>query len=114
MSKLTDFKYAVWAAENVMGWTAQVGRREAFWLDAPDHAACRVENWSPRTNANDALAMLEAWCDQGGDLPNERFVTITFDRVGYLVDIGKGIVIGKTLAAAICDAVYSAVEGGET
>jgi len=119
---MSDTEFAEWAAVKVcgaQGVNVMDGRVYA-------HGGCCVgfeRVWSPRADANDALAMVDAYCDnhdrlwRGARAPGGTADRPLQDRfVCDLVPRGAAepfsvIADGDTFAAAICAAVYAAVEG---
>ena len=127
MPDLTDEQAAAWAAEKVMGgWVlnAPSGGTPRTWMErngtpVPDlrrGGDLAEHQWFPRTDVNDAIAMLEAWRKAG---VNRRRWEIVSDgglircELYQLNDRSQWNLLGlgcSTLGAAAFAAVYAAVE----
>ena len=123
MSKPETPADAAWFAEHVMGWRrVRTTGAGIFWTGKPGTIfwtgdTCLEDDlrqwFRPLYDANDALAMLEAWCEAA---PGMRLVSLNRDHDGawrvWLCDrTRENEAHGDTLCAAACAAVRQAVEG---
>jgi hypothetical protein len=119
MHDMTEAQAAAWAMEHVMGLHVSPGG--GWWLDKRGRAKWRAESdrehgmyaFSPRTDANDAGAMLKAWCDaEPGRAVVWSYHSIDRHQVCLFDPDGAGSdAMRDTFETAAFDAVYAVVTG---
>ena len=104
-------------AENVMGWEyLEVGYFEngaderqyelgAYFIDVPEDFFILVDDFTPSTDANDALKVVDKFCEEGVDTDifiTSKRISVRLQGVEDGVNVSVGYAEAETAPLALC------------